>query len=270
MFDWLRRLGQNNEAKQQERLNAYLDNALSPQERLALEQELSRNSPLQQELVELRWLRAAIRQLPHVPAPRQFTLTPDMVSQRTHPYRTPLYPALRLATTLTAFLLVALLSLELILPVMNAPDSAYESSANADVMSDDAETLAYDGGETASEEAEEPVEPAAAPAADMTQTEAETGNVEIPVPAEEVSVTLSAAAVTATIKSDAAATILAPIPTPSATPSLTPSLTAVPITVSPTSPPISPNPLRLGQIGMGIIFVVLLFATLSQRRRASL
>ncbi len=48
MFDWLRRLGQNNEAKQQERLNAYLDNDLSPQERLALEQELSRNSPLQQ------------------------------------------------------------------------------------------------------------------------------------------------------------------------------------------------------------------------------
>ncbi len=63
-----------------ELLSAYIDDALSDAERASLESRLQREPALQRELNELRVVVQAVRALPPVKAPRNFTLTADMVA----------------------------------------------------------------------------------------------------------------------------------------------------------------------------------------------
>lgn len=88
-------------------LSAYLDGELTSQEQLHLEQSLGQRSDLQQALEELRRTRIILRSAAHLRAPRNFTLTSEMVG-RVKPARKPffVFTALRFSSALATFLLV--------------------------------------------------------------------------------------------------------------------------------------------------------------------
>ncbi len=106
MFDFLRNLTKSAEEKQQEALNAYLDDALSAQERQQFEQLLAEDADLRQEFEQQQALRTQMRQMPRRRVPRNFTLDPAVYGR---PQRQPLfqlYPAMRVAAVLTAFFFI--------------------------------------------------------------------------------------------------------------------------------------------------------------------
>jgi hypothetical protein len=115
MFDFLRNLTKSAEKKRQEALNAYLDDALSPRERRQFEQLLARDADLRLEVEERRALQMQMRQMPRRRVPRNFTLDPALYGR---PQRQPLfqlYPAMRVATVLTAFFFILALGADLFL-----------------------------------------------------------------------------------------------------------------------------------------------------------
>lgn len=71
--------------REYERFSAYLDGQLSPQEVSRLEEDLRRNPQWQLALDELRETRALLRRAPRYRAPRNFTLTPEMVGKTARP-----------------------------------------------------------------------------------------------------------------------------------------------------------------------------------------
>lgn len=87
------------------KLSAYLDNALTAREMRKLEARLAVEPALQEQLDNLRSTKLALSRLTRLKAPRNFTLTPDMVPMR-KPHRQPLQGVLRLASALAAVLLV--------------------------------------------------------------------------------------------------------------------------------------------------------------------
>jgi hypothetical protein len=89
-----------------ERLSAYIDNQLSPAEKADLEARLAKEADLQATLTDLRRTVRALRSLPPVKPPRNFTLTPDQVPQHVRARRGPLFPVFRLAAALCTLLLV--------------------------------------------------------------------------------------------------------------------------------------------------------------------
>jgi hypothetical protein len=93
-----------------EALSAYLDGQLPAKERLRLETRLNQAPELRSALEDLRRTRAVLRSQPKVRAPRNFTLTPDMVGLKARPVRrAPAYPFFRLASALAAFLFLLVL-----------------------------------------------------------------------------------------------------------------------------------------------------------------
>ncbi len=92
----------------EELLSVYLDGQLAPKERDRLEARLREDAQLRSLLVELRRTRAILRSQPRLRAPRNFTLTPQMVGKpaRMAPRG---YPALRLASVLAGLLFVLVL-----------------------------------------------------------------------------------------------------------------------------------------------------------------
>lgn len=126
MFDFLRNITKSAEEKRQERLNAYLDNALSAQERGRFEQELEQDAGLRAELETLRWVKLSVQQVPRVRAPRNFVLDPAVYGQKESQGQGVLsgfYPGLRVATALTAFFFMLALALDLATPygALNRP-----------------------------------------------------------------------------------------------------------------------------------------------------
>lgn len=283
MFDWLRDLGKSQEEKRQEQLNAYLDNALTAGERQALEQELTRNEPLRSELEQLRLFKAAVHDLPRVAVPRNFTLTAEMAGlTRRQPTRSH-YPALRLATVLTAFLLVAMLTLELVTTGAGGVAFDEASSANIAMEEDASDAAAYDAednsvetdadgtdrtttneapqvmAEAAADEAMEEIA-AAGEAAEEPAAEEES---DAAAPTDDESDTGAAPQTTVTVS-------LTPTPTftPTATPTPTPTQTPMPLLPQePERPAVRLSSFRWAQIGLGTVFLVLLAATLISRRR---
>ncbi|MCB9420969.1 MAG: hypothetical protein H6667_14295 [Ardenticatenaceae bacterium] len=113
MFDYLRNLTKSAEEKQQEALNAYLDDALLPKERQRFEQLLARDADLRQEVAQRRALQAQMRQMPRRRVPRNFTLDPAVYGR---PQRQPLfqlYPAMQVATVLTALFFILAIGADL-------------------------------------------------------------------------------------------------------------------------------------------------------------
>ena len=130
MFDYLRNLTKSAGEKQQEALNAYLDDALSPNERQQFEQQLAADADLRQAVEQRRALQMQMRQMPRRRVPRNFTLDPAVYGR---PQRQPLfqlYPAMRVATVLTAFFFLLAISAELFLP---GGGSAVMSGVSQDV-----------------------------------------------------------------------------------------------------------------------------------------
>lgn len=93
-----------------EALSAYLDEQLSAKERARLETRLNQAPELRSALEDLRRTRAVLRSQPRVRAPRNFTLTPDMVGLKSRPVRrAPAYPFFRFASALAGVLFLMVL-----------------------------------------------------------------------------------------------------------------------------------------------------------------
>jgi hypothetical protein len=298
MFDWLRNLSKPQEEKRRERLNAYLDDALSPGERQAFERELADNALLRAELAELRGLKAAVRQLPRLTVPRNFTLNPAMVGQPLRSSGPNFYPALRLATVLTAFLLVAVLAFDAFRPggvgqSVASEVATFSGATEMDDAGDDGDFEAYDAAANTAD-SDDSVRATTLEVTEVVEGESEIA-AEEPSPAEEASTAtdeVASAAATPTVAATpiAAATFAgalpggeAPqlqttvIPTPTATATATATRVPTPVpAVTPTTETVddvadgsgsSLTALRLIQISLALLFLVLLVATLRQRRK---
>lgn len=144
MFDFLRNITKSASEKRQERLNAYLDGALTAQERRRFETELAEDADLRDELETLRWVKMSVQQLPRVRAPRNFILDPAVYGQRAKPRATgSLYPGLRVATALTAFFFILALTLDLATPY---------GALNQPLLSGGAQQVAMEAPETMADE----------------------------------------------------------------------------------------------------------------------
>ncbi len=109
-----------------ERLSAYIDGAMSPRERAHLERQLAEDPALRARLEALRQTVALVRKLPPVPAPRNFLLTPGMVTRpaRPAPPARRLAPALTFATAISGILCVVLLVTNLTAAGVGGPGAA--------------------------------------------------------------------------------------------------------------------------------------------------
>jgi hypothetical protein len=235
--------------------------------------------------------------LPRRPAPRNFTLDPALYGR---PQKQPLlhlYPALRVATTLTAFFFILALFVDLLAPGAPAPDRLSQSSGAAQVTAVIVEQAPDEEQAVAVEEAR-PIEitPAEAPAAEMAAeavaepTEAAAGmeatSVAPTPPAGEAEVatlnTASAITATNTITAADSALLSAPTATRSDLPPLGVSATEAlraatpPAEASPASEPLLTQPIEVGtpwtplrllQAALGAIFIILALVTLLIRRR---
>ncbi len=103
-----------------ERLSAYIDNQLSAREKAALEARLAREPELKATLNELRQTVQALRSLPVVKPPRNFMLSAKQVRAEA---RRPLFPVLRMATSLAGLLLALVFAGDLIFsrPITMSP-----------------------------------------------------------------------------------------------------------------------------------------------------
>ncbi len=97
-----------------ELLSAYLDGQLNPSDASRLEARLTSDQALKAALEDLRGTRALLRKLPQRRAPRNFRLTPAMAGIKPPQPRS--YPAFRFATALAAFLFVAAVGLNAVVP----------------------------------------------------------------------------------------------------------------------------------------------------------
>ena len=95
-----------------EALSNYLDGQLTTGERARLEARLQTELELRTVLEQIRQTRAAVRNLPFLRAPRNYTLSPKMVGERKQSPR--IYPVLRLASALASFLFILALIGDLI------------------------------------------------------------------------------------------------------------------------------------------------------------
>jgi hypothetical protein len=98
-----------------EDLSAYLDGQLAQKDRSRLEKRLQASVELRTALDELRRTRSVIRSQPRLRAPRNFTLTPEMVGRRKPNWSFPsLFPALGMTSALASALLVVVFLLDLL------------------------------------------------------------------------------------------------------------------------------------------------------------
>lgn len=100
-----------------EAISAYLDGQLSSKERVRLEDRLRSSTELRTALQEIRRTRAMLRSQPRLRAPRNFTLSPEMVGRQASAAAPVgrLFPAMRLASALASFLFVLVLLGDLLL-----------------------------------------------------------------------------------------------------------------------------------------------------------
>ena len=281
MFDFKRDRGDGD--RQQEAIDAYLDNSLTPAERARFEAQMVADARLRTEVEQLRALRLQLRAMPRRRVPRSFALNPAAYSRPKAQPLLQLYPALRGATALSAFLLIFVLALGLFNGQFGG--GAPGASQVAEVAVEDAQGVAE---EEAVEEAaplaaedeaaratasEAPV--AEAELAQSAATEAPAAELLIPAPAGTITTTApadlsieSTELVTATLPANAGGGIeLYAEPTaPAAATSndLAQTETAADEPTAPAEPSRSLLPL---QIGLGALFLLLLILWLVARRR---
>ena len=130
MFDFMRDGG----GRQQEAIDAYLDNALTPAERARFEAQMAADSRLRAEVEQLSLLRLQLRAMPRRRVPRSFALNPAAYSRPKAQPLLQLYPALRGATALSAFLLIFVLALGLFRGQfgVGAPEAAQVASVTSE------------------------------------------------------------------------------------------------------------------------------------------
>jgi hypothetical protein len=113
-----------------ELLSAYIDDMLADSERVTLEQRLQSEPMLQAELAALRQTVAMIGQLPRLKAPRDFSLTPEMVGKKSSARpKIIAFPLVRLASAAASIVMVAL-----VVYLLTSSDSEMsQESMSADV-----------------------------------------------------------------------------------------------------------------------------------------
>lgn len=282
MFDFMRERA-TAEDKRQETLNAYLDNALAPNERVLLEQQLGRDPQMRAELEQLRALRLQLRSMPHRRVPRSFALDPARYGR---PRAQPLFqmqPILRGASVLTAFLLIFTLALgafqgQFAGGGVDAPaaapvaSTALEQAASAETA-DDAASMA--AGAEEAREAEPMLETEALPAVTDAPAEESAGVMAVPaegapaaegttapVPESDLSIELDAAA-TATPEVSLLLETTAPAPTIAAVVEAMATAAPEPATQTAAEGYASLLPL---QIGLGVALVLFVGLWLLSRR----
>jgi anti-sigma factor RsiW len=130
MFDFLRNLTQSGEEKRQERLSAYLDDALTPGQRSRFEEELAADATLRQELRQMQAVKRSLGELPRLRAPRTFTLDPAKYGRPAPQPAIQLYPVVRVATAITAIMLIVSFLVPLLQDIgLNAGSAADEAIA---------------------------------------------------------------------------------------------------------------------------------------------
>lgn len=97
-----------------EAISAYLDGQLTQREKVRLEARLKTDAGLREAYEQMHHTRAVLRSLPLVRAPRNFTLTPQMVKARKSPPAA--YPVLRLASVMATLLFVLVMVGDLLTP----------------------------------------------------------------------------------------------------------------------------------------------------------
>ena len=209
MFNFLRDLTKSAEEKRQEQITAFVDGELSPRERQRFAQLMADDPGLQAEVAEIQQFKQNLRQLPRRRVPRNFTLDPALYQA---PQRQPLlqlYPAMRVATVLTAVFLIIAVSADLltfgsgrdaatsaapvVLQFAPAAESAMDTAADEamEEMAVEAgavaeETMAYDAAESANVAAEAAAEAPAEDAAPEPQLEVAAASEAEVVEAEEM------------------------------------------------------------------------------------
>lgn len=127
-------------ARELESLSAYLDGELNLADRQALVARLQHELDLQAQLEQLRRIKLTVGYLPRLRAPRNYTLTPEMVAVRSQKKSSFMAP-LRLASALAAILLVVLFGAEFLFASgpLASPQTASAPMMEAVVMLDEAE-----------------------------------------------------------------------------------------------------------------------------------
>lgn len=125
-----------------EAISTYLDGQLTQGERTRLEARLQTDPGLREAYEQLHRTRAVLRSLPVMRAPRNFTLTPQMVKARKSP--PPAYPVLRLASVMATLLFVLVMVGDLMTPrgTALAPVLEPQAEEGATLMQAPAETEA--------------------------------------------------------------------------------------------------------------------------------
>ena len=104
-----------------ELLSSYLDGQLKPSDSARLERRLAADPNLRSVLDDLRAARGLLRQLPMRKAPRNFTLTPQMVGKK--PPLPRAYPAFRFVTALATLLFFVTMGVNFLAPQMAQPQA---------------------------------------------------------------------------------------------------------------------------------------------------
>ena len=157
-----------------ERLTAYLDNQLNPQQRNKIEQRLIIEPDLQSAMQELKRTKIMLRSVRRRKVPYNFTLTAEMVKPRPLPT---LFPVLSITSALATVLLVISLLLELMpLPLTGSQRAPMKLSQAEVDISEEANIVVEEMHAEEEAPAEMPAPAAEAPlaeAAEDTMREAE-------------------------------------------------------------------------------------------------
>lgn len=276
MFNSMRNRGDRDRI--QETLDAYLDNALTPADRTRFEAQMAADPRLRTEMEQLRALRWQMRAMPRRRVPRSFALDPAVYARPKAQPLLQLYPALRGATALSAFLLIFVLALGAFRGQFGgAPDAAVFTSAPAE---DTAEIAAIEVTREVAAEAS-----AAMPADEFLKTAPADQTV---VAEGEAAAALAAPPLEGTLAAAPESDLSLEAPAPAATPpnvggaieeAAPPPTLAAETTMEPfaiqeaanaPAPETVEQPATLLplQIGLGMLFLVLLVLWLVARRRA--
>jgi len=145
-----------------ERLSAYLDGELNARQTARIEARLEREPLLRDALQELQQTAGLLRSMPQVTLPRHFALTPEMVESHKKRYA---YPALKLSSALVTAVFVLVIGIDVFGAAKGSGEIAtnFAQRAIADVPAMDADVDAADDMVAAEAESEEGLGEAAEP-----------------------------------------------------------------------------------------------------------
>ena len=279
MFNSMRDRGDRD--RLQETLDAYLDNALTPAERARFEAQMTADARLRTEVEQLRALRWQMRAMPRRRVPRSFALDPAAYARPKAQPLLQLYPVLRGATALSAFLLIFVLALGAFQGQFGGAGAPAAAAVTSTTAQDSAEIAAIEAPqqppaeESAAMTADEAARTASPETTSVTE-EAAAAELAAPAPAgtsvpvPEGDLSLGASPPEATLLPNAGGAIAEAelAPTLAAEPTMEPFAIQEAANAPAAEAAEPPASLLPWQIGLGVLFLVLLALWLLARRRS--